>query len=68
MAVFDSNFGISDGDLSRQENGEDIYAYMGDAAIERRRLREETGHLKVDKKKASGVMLQMLRTSKRTQK
>ena len=51
MAVFDSDFGISDGDLSRQENGDDIYAYMGDAAIERRRLREETGHLKVDKKK-----------------
>ena len=44
-AVFDSDYGIFYDDSSRQEDGEDIediYAYMGDAAIERRRLREET--------------------------
>ena len=29
-AVFDSDFGISDGDSSGQEDREDIYAYMGD--------------------------------------
>ena len=40
-AVFDSDFGFSDGDSSGQEDGEDIYADRGDAAIEWQRLREE---------------------------
>ena len=44
-AVYDSDFGISDGDSSGQEDGEDIYAYMGDAAIERWRLHEESRRL-----------------------
>ena len=45
VAIYDNDFGISDGDSSRQEDGEDIYAYMGDAAKERRRLREESRRL-----------------------
>ena len=65
--VFDSNFGFSDSDSNRKEDGEDIYADRGDAAIEWQRLREETRRLTV-KKNASGVMLQTLKTSKRTQK
>ena len=40
---------------------------MGDAAIERWRLCEETRCLTVEKN-ASGVTLQMLKTSKRTKK
>ena len=36
---------------------------MGDAAIERRRLRKETRRLTIEKN-ASGVMLQTLKTSK----
>ena len=47
--AFDIDFGISNGDLSRQEDGEDIYTGMGDAAIERRRLCEETRCLTVKK-------------------
>ena len=46
-AVFDSDFGIFS-DSSKQGDGEDIYAYMGDAAIERRRLREETRCLTIE--------------------
>ena len=65
--VFDSNFGFSDGDSNRKEDGEDIYADRGDTAIEWQRLREETRRLTV-KKNASGVILQTLKTSKRTQK
>ena len=38
--VFDSDFGFSDGDSNRKEDGEDIYADRGDAAIEWQRLRE----------------------------
>ena len=44
-AVFDSDFGISNGDSSGQEDGEDIYAYMGNAAIERRHLHKESRRL-----------------------
>ena len=33
-AVFDFDFGFSNGDSSRQEEAEDIYANGGDAAIE----------------------------------
>ena len=47
-AVFDSDFGFSDCDSSRQEDGEDIYADRGDAAIEWQRLREETRYLTVE--------------------
>ena len=47
--VFDSDFGFSDGDSSRKEDGEDIYADRGDAAIEWQRLREETRRLAVEK-------------------
>ena len=65
-AVFDSDFGISDGVSSKQGDGEDIYADRGDAAIERRRLCEETRRLTVEKN-GSGVMLQILKTSNRTQ-
>ena len=67
-AVFDCDFGFSDGDSSRKEDGEDIYADRSDAAIEWQRLREETRRLTVGRKNASGVMLQTLKTSKRTQK
>ena len=52
MAVFGSDFGIFYDDSSRQEDGEDmedIYACMGDAAIERQRLREKTRHLTIKK-------------------
>ena len=49
-AVFDSDFGFSDGDSRRQEGGEDIYADRGDAAIEWQRLCEETRCLTVEKK------------------
>ena len=66
-AVFDSDFGFTDGDSSRKEDGKDIYADRGDTAIEWQRLREETRCLTVEKN-ASGVMLQTLKTSKRTQK
>ena len=67
-AVFDSDFGISDGDSSRHEGEEDIYADIGDAAIERQRLLcKETRCLTVEND-ASGVMLQTLKTSKKTQK
>ena len=62
--VFDNDFDFSDGDSNRKEDGEDIYADRGDAAIEWQRLCEETGRKKI----ASGVMLQTLKTSKRTQK
>ena len=47
--VFDSDFSILNGDSSRQEGGEDIYAYMGDTAIERQRLHEETRRLTIKK-------------------
>ena len=50
-AVFGSDFGIFYEDSSRQEDREDIEdicAYMGDAAIERRRLREETRCLTIE--------------------
>ena len=66
-AVFDGDFGFSDGDSNWKEDGEDIYADRGNAAIEWQRLREETRRLTV-KKDANGVMLQTLKTSKRTQK
>ena len=56
-ALFDSDFGISDGDSSRKEDEEDIYADMGNATIERWRLRKETRHLAVEKN-ASSAMLQ----------
>ena len=46
-AVFDSNFSFSDGDSSRKEDGEDIYADRGDAALEWQRLHEETRSLTV---------------------
>ena len=55
-AVFDSIFGFSDGDSSRKEDGQDIYADRGDAAIEWQRLREEIRCLTVEKN-ASGMML-----------
>ena len=61
--VFDSDFGISDGNSSRQEDGEDIYD-RDNAAIERQRLRKETRCLTVEKTNASGVMLQMLQDIK----
>ena len=66
--IFYSDFGFSDGDSSRNEGGEDIYADRGNAAIEWQRLREEIRRLTVGRKNASGVMLQTLKTSKRTQK
>ena len=61
--VFDSDFSISDSESSRQEDGEDIYADMGDTAIERQRTCEETRCLTV-KKNASGGMLQCSRHQK----
>ena len=64
VAIFDNDFSISDSNSSKEE---DIYTDMGDAAIDRRRLREETRRFTVEKN-ASGVMLQTLKTSKRTQK
>ena len=67
VAVFDSDFSFSNSDSSRQDDGEDNYADRGDAAIEWQRLREETRRLTLEKN-ASGVMLQTLKTSKRTQK
>ena len=67
-AIFDKDFGFCDADSSRQEDGEDIYTDRGDAAIEwQRLLREESRCLTVEKN-ASSVMLQTLKTSKRTQK
>ena len=42
VAVFDSDFGIFDSDSSGQED-------RGVSAIERRRLREETRHLTIEK-------------------
>ena len=63
--VFDCDFGFSDGDSSKKEDREDIYADRADAAIEWQRLCEETKCLTVEK---NGVMLQTLKTSKRTQK
>ena len=65
--VFDSNFGFSDCNSSRKEDGKYIYADRGDAAIEWQRLREETRRLTI-KINASGVILQTFKTSKRTQK
>ena len=65
--VFGSDFGFSDSDSNRKEDGEDIYADRGDAAIEWQRLHEETRCFTV-KKNSSCVMLQTLKTSKRTQK
>ena len=47
--VFDSDFGFSDGDSNRKEDGEDIYADRGDTAIEWQRLRKETRRLTVKK-------------------
>ena len=47
--VFDSDFDFCGGDSSRKEDGEDIYADRGDAAIEWHRLREETRRLTVEK-------------------
>ena len=66
-AVFDSNFGFSNGDSSRKDDRENIYADKGDAAIEWQRLREETRCLTVETN-ASGVMLYTLKTSKWIQK
>ena len=63
-AVIDSDFGFSDGDSSRQEDGEDNYAYRGNTAIERQRICQELDSLN----NPSGVMLQTLKTSKKTQK
>ena len=48
-AVVVSDLAFSDGDSSRQEEAEDIYANGGDAAIEWPRLREETRCLTVKK-------------------
>ncbi len=44
-AIFDSDFGISDGDTSADECGEEVYAYSGESVIDRRRLREESRRL-----------------------
>ena len=60
--VFDGDFGFSDCD-----SREDIYADRGDAVIEWQRLRKETRRLTVQKY-VNGVMLQIFKTSKRTQK
>ena len=67
VAVFDSDFSFTDGDSSMKEDRKDIYADRGNTAIEWQRLCEETRCLTVEKN-ASGVMLQTLKTSKRTQK
>ena len=47
--VFDSDFGFSDGDSNRKEDGEDIYTDRGDAAMEWQKLCEETRRLIVKK-------------------
>ena len=44
-AIFDSDFGISDGDTSADECGEEVYAYSGESVIDRRQLREESRRL-----------------------
>ena len=41
-AVIDSDCVILDGESSEADNGKDIYAYMGDSAIDRELLHEET--------------------------
>ena len=37
-AVYDSDFGLSDGESSADEDGDDIYAYLGDPVVERRSI------------------------------
>ena len=53
--VCDSDFGFSDADSSRVEDGEDIYAYLGDSIIDRQSLHEESRRLTSDDGKKKNV-------------
>jgi hypothetical protein len=46
--VFDSDFGLSDGDSSPDEDGDDIYAYLGDPIVGRASISELTDRLTID--------------------
>ena len=66
-ALFDSDFCISDGDSSRKEDGEDIYADMGNATIERWRLPKKLDTWQ-SKKMLVVLCCKTLKTSNRTEK
>ena len=47
-AVFDSDFGLSEGESSADEDGEDFYAYLGDPVVGRASISALTDRLTID--------------------
>ncbi len=46
-AVFNDDFGLSDGESSAGEEGEDVYAYLGDPVLDRGQIRDLTSRLTI---------------------
>lgn len=47
-AIFDSDFGLSEGESSADEDGEDFYAYLGDPVVGRASISALTDRLTID--------------------
>ena len=55
-AVFDSDFGLSDGDSSAGEDGDSVYAYLGDPVIDRSSISALTSRMTIDRMDDGGTI------------
>ena len=47
-AIFDNDFGLSDGESSADEDGDGIYAYLGDPVVDRSSISSPTSRTTID--------------------